>query len=117
MTTTAFDKALGTTEWDLSDRLMKVHDAVPNAEKRRSALLMKATDATMDDRSPDLEMLAGAMLDAARGRLDEMVSAVQGAEALLTRDQARAGRVLSPSASMQSSSRESTTPKGLASLW
>ncbi len=87
MTTTAFDKAFGTTKWDLSDRLMKVHDAVPNAEKRRWDLLSKSLGNVTEG---NLEMLAAALLDAARGRLEEMVSAVQGAEALLTRDQARA---------------------------
>lgn len=63
------------------------YDAVPNAEKRRWDLLSKSLGNVTEG---NLEMLAAALLDAARRRLDEMVSAVQGAEALLTRDQARA---------------------------
>lgn len=90
MNTTDFDKAFGTTEWDLCDRLMKVHDAVPNGDKRRWELLTKATDAVLEGRTPDLEMLAAAMGDAARRQLEGMIAAVSGESGVLSHDLAKA---------------------------
>lgn len=75
----------------LLDALLKVHDSVGNAYKRRWALLAKAAeDAVADGEEANLEMLAQALLDAAKERLNDMVAAVEGGGELLTHDQARA---------------------------
>jgi predicted ATPase len=89
MITTEFDKAFGTTELCLSELLLKVHDAAPNGDKRRWELLVKAVDGMIGLPKPSLELLAAALGDAARHRLDDMVAAVGGAEAVLTPNEAR----------------------------
>lgn len=89
MITTEFDKAFGTTELCLSDLILKVHDAAPNRDKRQWELLAKAVDGMIGLPEPSLELLAAALGDAALQRLDEMVAAVAGAEAVLTPNEAR----------------------------
>ena len=74
MSTTAFEKAFGTTELCLSDMILKVHDSVPNAEKRRWDLLSKSLGNVTEG---NLEMLAAALDDAARDRLNKMTIALQ----------------------------------------
>ena len=85
MTTTAFEKAFGTTEPCLSDMILKVHDSVLNAEKRRWDLLSKSLRNVIEG---NLEILAAALGDAARERLNKMTIALQDAEIALTHDQA-----------------------------
>ncbi|MEM9765677.1 MAG: hypothetical protein AAF968_24790 [Pseudomonadota bacterium] len=85
-----FEKVFGMSERGLSGLLLKVHDAVPNREKRRWELLAKVAEGTRRQSDPDLAVLAGALRDAAHDRLNGMVASMQGAEGVLTRDQARA---------------------------
>lgn len=85
-----FEKAFGATERGLSGLLLKVHDAVPNREKRRWGLLAKAVDGARDQGAPNLALLAETLRDAALDRLNEMILKVQGTDGVLTHDQARA---------------------------
>lgn len=86
MTTTAFDKAFGTTELCLSDKILKVHDAVPNRDKRQWELLSKSLGNVTEG---NLEMLAVALGDAARERFNRMFASVSQSEGALTVEQAR----------------------------
>lgn len=89
MTNEIFKASFGTDEASLMGAILKVHDAAPNADKRAWRLLLKATEAAaLDDTEPNMSLLAGALYDAARGRLNDMVSSVQGAEGVLTHEQA-----------------------------
>ena len=85
-----FKSKYGPDDDALLDALLKVHDHVGNAHKRSWALLAKvAEDAFMDGSEANLELLAAALVDAARGQLNDMIAAVHGTGELLSHDQAR----------------------------
>ncbi|MEM7710762.1 MAG: hypothetical protein AAF264_08440 [Pseudomonadota bacterium] len=87
--TNEFVKAFGTTERGLHALLIKVHDAVPNRDKRRWELLARVAERTREQSDPDLASLAGALRDAALDRLNGMVARVEGTDGVLTHDQAK----------------------------
>lgn len=84
-----FQKTVGRDSEPLLDGILRVHDNAPNAEKRGWALLAKAAEgvatAQAEEGEVDLQPLAGALADAARRRMEAMVSGVMGADSALTR--------------------------------
>lgn len=76
----------------LVDALLKVHDSAPPAEKRSWLLLAKAAEDAVAYQAEigavNLEPLAGALLDAARSRLEDMVNSVLNSDPAMTRDAA-----------------------------
>jgi len=76
----------------LIDALLRVHDSAPLAEKRSWLLLAKAAEDAAAHQAKigavNLEPLAGALLDAARSRLEGMVKSVLNSGPAMTRDAA-----------------------------
>ncbi|MEM6891787.1 MAG: hypothetical protein AAGA74_15655 [Pseudomonadota bacterium] len=89
MTHELFKAAYGNEGLGLKDALLKVHDAAPNAEKRSWRLLAKASDDTMlTQNERNVSLLAHALEDAARKRLNAIISSVTNSEDVVTHKQA-----------------------------
>lgn len=85
-----FKSRYGPEQRSLIDALLKVHDHVGNVEKRPWLLLAKvAEDVAASNNDTSVEMLAAALVDAARKRLNDAIIKVQGRTDILTHDQAR----------------------------
>lgn len=89
MTHALFKSAYGSNQLGLLDTLLKVHDAVPNSEKRAWSLLAKVSEqAMLEGTLSRIELLAGALEDAARKRLTAMVKSVASSADCVTHEHA-----------------------------
>ncbi|MGH1444794.1 MAG: hypothetical protein ACRBBO_01990 [Cognatishimia sp.] len=89
MTLNFLDNNPAREQQNLIDDVLKIHDAVPNGEKRKWVLLAKAVTDEMDlGQSANPELLGASLIAACQERLNSMVIAVKAADATFTHKQA-----------------------------
>lgn len=89
MTLNFLDNNPALDQQDLIDDVLKIHDAVPNGEKRKWVLLAKAVTDEMDlGQSANPKLLGASLIAACQERLNSMIDGVKAADASFTHKQA-----------------------------